>query len=200
MTIRLLIIDETPSKLILKTNPAYNQDRDETYASSRKSGFGCLGFFLLAFALIFVNYSTSQTTPWYFWVVTGIIFAAFLFFIFLQINFVNTNKNFARDIKVTIDMDTQQGRRVEKLSSGTERVSEVNLNDVVRILIECQAVGHSCKLLLELKNEQLFEVNSAVDFELGDIKEMGRKLGGLLNKPVILKWLEGSKVDSEEEI
>lgn len=200
MTIRLLVTDETPSKLVLKSNPTYNQERDKTYASTRKNGIGCIGIFVLAFALMFLYYSTTESHPWYFWVVVGIVLIAFVFFAFLQVNFFNTNRNFAHDITVTIDLNAGQGLRVEKLESGKTKQSEIKLEEVSRILIACQAVGHSCKLVLELQGSEPFEVNSAYDFDVEAMKEIGKKLGGLLNKPVSVRWSEGSKIDSEEEI
>ena len=181
MAIRLLVTNETPSRLVLKTNPAYNQDRDKTYASSRKSGIGCLGFFALVFALIFVYYSASQSHPWYFWVIAGIVLIAFVLFVSIEVNSRNTNRNFARDITVTVDINTGQALRIEKLDSGITRQSEIKLNEVSRLLIDCQGLGHSCTLFLESHGNTPFEVNSASDFEVEQIKEIGKKLGGLLD-------------------
>jgi hypothetical protein len=34
---------------------------------------------------------------------------------------------------------------------------------------------------------------------MSPLEELGKKIGGLLQKPVILKWSEGGEVLSEEE-
>ena len=101
---------------------------------------------------------------------------------------------------MSIDLDAGQGLRVEKLDSGKTKQSEIKLEEVSRVLIACQAVGHSCKLVLESQAGKPFEVNSAYDFDVESMKEIGKKLGGLLNKSVSVRWSEGSKIDSEEDI
>ena len=198
----MLVTEDSPEKVVLQTNPTYNQERDKTFASSLKSGLGCFGIFaaLLAFILFYVFTTPRSFLPWYFWLFTAIFFVALTIFISIEISFINFNRNFPRESTITIDLDSQRALRIEKLKSGKAIQSEIKLNDVSRVLIDCQAIGHSCKLALESQSNAPFEVNSAYDFEMESVKEIGKKLGRLLNKPVVLKWSEGSKVESEEEV
>ncbi len=202
MAIRMLVTEDSPTKVVLQTNPAYNQDRDKTYASSRKSGLGCFGVFsiLLIFILFYIFTRPLRSLPWYFWVFAAIFFVALTVFIYIEISFIKFNENFPRETTVTVDLDAQHAIRIEKSKSGTTSQTAIKLTEVSRILIECQAAGHLCKLLLQSENDPSFEVNSAYDFEMEPVKELGKKLGRLINKPVILRWAEGSKVESEEEI
>lgn len=202
MTIRMLMTEDSPTKVILQTNPAYNQERDKNYASSSKRGLGCFEYFAvpLAFILYYFFNSPRSSLPWYFWLLMAIFLIALIVFISLQISFINFNRNFPRDTKITIDVDSQRAHRTDKLKSGKELQSEIRLNDVSRVLIDCQVPFHFCKLVFESQSNAPFEVNSAYDFELDAIKEIGKRLGELLNKPVVLKWSEGSKVESEKEI
>lgn len=201
MALRMLVSEESSSKLVLTTNPEYIKDRDKSYASSRKSGIGCYLLFAIVLACILLYlFTTTGPRPWYFWAVTVVFSVALAFFLFIQSSFIKTNRNFPLDSTITIDLDTQRAVRIEKLNSGEIKQSELNIKDVVRILIDCQAVGHSCRLMLESQASEPFEVNSAYDFDIEAMKEIGKKIGGLLNKPVSVRWFEGSKIDSEEEI
>lgn len=202
MAIQMLVTEDTPTKLVLQTNPAYNQDLDNTYASSLKSGLGCFG--ILAIVLVFILYLFFTTPlsahPWYFWVFSVAFLIALTVFLFLEISLLNDHRTSARETTVTVDFLSQRASRMEKPKSGKVRQREINLNEVSRVLIDCQEVGHLCKLILESQNNPPFEVNSAYDFEMDPLKDLGKKIGGHLNKPVVLKLAEGSRVESEEEI
>ena len=202
MTIQMLVTEDTPTKVVLQTNPAYNQDLDETYASNLKNGLGCLGIFaILLVSILYFFFTTPRSAlPWYFWVCSGAFFTVLTVFLLLEISLVNDHRTFGRETTVTVDLLSQRALRIEKPRSGKVRQTEINLGEVNRILIDCQEVGHLCKLVLESQNHPPFEVNSAYDFDLGLLKDLGKKIGGLLNKPVILKLREGGKVESEEEI
>ena len=197
MTIRMLVTEETPSKIILKANPEYNQIMDKASAKGSRDIIGCLVLIIILIA--FLSISIIART-WQFWLWTAIFLVAAIVFIRFQISLINFNKNLSRDITITIDLDSQQALRVSRLKSANEEHSAMRLNDISRILIDIQTAGHSCKLVFDSQSNKPFEVNSAADFEAQSIKEMGKKLGGLLNKPVVLKISEGSKVESEQEI
>jgi len=202
MAVRMLVTAESPTNIVLQTNPAYNQDIDKTFSSSLKSGLGCFGVFaiLLLFILLYIFTRPLSSLPWYFGVIAVIFFVVLMLFISLEISFIISHRNSPQETRVTIDLDAQQAIRIDTSKSGNTSQTAIKLNEVSRILIDCQAAGHLCKLLLESQNNPSFEVNSAYDFEMEPLKEFGKKLGGLINKPVILRWAEGSKVESEDEI
>lgn len=200
------VTNESPTKITLEMDPAWRADTSKTYAESIKQGRGCLGYIAFAFLLILtiLGYSFStdslRSLPWYFWVFTVIVLVGGVIFVIIEVSFQSSRKNDAEEATVTIDLDSQRAVRVEKSESGEVSQAEIKLNEVSRVLIHCEEAGHSCKLILDLQNNTPFEVNSAYDFELNLIKELGKKLGGFLNRPIILKWTEGGKVTSEEEI
>ena len=165
-------------------------------------GFGCLGFFVILLIPILYFFFTTplSSLPWFFWLFTIVFLIALASFIFIEISFVNSNRNFARETTTIIDLNSQQVIRTEKLTNGKVRQSEIKLDEVNRVLIHCEEVGHSCVMFLDSKIQKPFEVNSSTPFELNQLQESGKRLGMLLNKPVILKWTESGKVISEEEI
>jgi hypothetical protein len=197
MTIRMLVTEETPSKLILKTNQEYKQMRDQVPASGSKNIMGCV--VLVIILISFLSISIIAHT-WQFWLWTTIFLVTSMVFISFQISFINFNKSLSRDITIAIDLVSRRAIRIDKLKSGTEEHSQIKLNDISRVLIDVQEHGHSCKLVFESQSNEPFEVNSSADFEAEPIKEIGQKLGRLLNKPVVLKVSEGNKVESEEEV
>jgi hypothetical protein len=202
MAIQMLLIEDTLTKVVLQTNPDYNQDLDQTHSSNLKNGLGCFGIFAIVLVFILYLFFTTPRSalPWYFWVFSVPFLIALTFFLFIEISLLNDYRTEARETTVTVDLLSQRAMRIEKPRFGKVRKTVINLSEVSRVLIECQAVGHLCKLLLESQNNPPFEVNSAYDFEMEPLKDLGKKIGGLLNKPVILKLAEGSKVESEEEI
>lgn len=158
---------------------------------------GCIA--LVIILITFLSISIFSQT-WQFWLWTVILLFASIVFIGFQISFMNFNKNLSRDTTIAIDLNSRRAIRIEKLKSGKEEHSQIKLNDISRILIDVQEHGHSCRLVFESQSHEPFEVNSssAVDAQL--MTEFGKKLGGLLNKPVVFKISEGSKVESEEEV
>ncbi|HSL42099.1 MAG TPA: hypothetical protein VK897_01630 [Anaerolineales bacterium] len=202
MAIQLLVTEDTPTKVVLQTNPEYNEDVDETHASNLQNALGCLGIFavLLVFILYFFFATPRSALPWYFWGCSVAVLIALAVFLFFEISLLNDHRTFGRETTVTVDLLSQRALRIEKPKSGKVRKTEINLSEVSRVLIDCQEVGHLCKLVLESPNHPPFEVNSAYDFEMDPLKDLSKKIGGFLDKPVILKLAEGSKVESEEEI
>ena len=202
MAVKMLVTEDTPTKVVLQINPVYKENRDKTYASSRKSGRGYYRIFtiLILAALYYFFTKPFGTLLWIFWIFTAAVFIVFAWLVYLDRFLVRSNKNTGEEITTTIDLDSQRAFRIEKSKLGEVEQPEMKLNEVRRVLIHCEELGHSCKLFLESMNSTRFEVNSAYDFEMNSLKDFGKKLGGLLNKPVILKWTEGGKVVSEEEI
>jgi len=202
MAIQMLVTEDTSTKIVLQANPDYNEDLEKTFASNLKNGLGCLGISAipLFFILYFFLTTPRSALPWYFWVCSAAFFIALTIFLLFEISVVNDIRTFAQETTVTVDLLSQRALRVEKPKFGRVRQTEINLSEVSRVLVDCQEVGHLCKLLLESENRPPFELNSAYDFEMEPLKELGKKLGRLINKPVIFRWAEGGTVEAEEAL
>jgi len=200
------VTEETPTKMILELDPEYREFAAETYANSVKSGLGCLGFLAITVisVLFIAGYSfftnSLRSLPWSFWVFAVVVLIAGALFVFSEVSFLSSRKNYAQEVKTTIDLDSQHAVRVEKLKSGKVNHYDLDLNQVRRILIHCEELGHSCRVLLDSPGSPGFEVNSDVFFDVEPMKAFGKKLGSILKKPVVLKMTDGGNLISEETI
>ncbi len=104
------------------------------------------------------------------------------------------------NVTVTIDLTSQRATRIEEFFFVRTKKIELNLKPVYRVLIHCEELGHHCNLFLESPNDPPFNMDFFSVFLLEEKKEISRKIGGLLQKPVILKVTDLSNPISEETI
>ena len=193
------VIEETPTKLVLEMDPAQKVE-------SPRQGLGCLGvvaFFTFTLIFIFIMfgypyYNTSSS--WLFWVIGIGVLIMEAIVIIMAIYIARSAKTVVQEATVNIDLQSQHAVRDEKLRSGKVNHYDLDLNEVSRILIHGEELGHSLKVLLDSQSGPQFEVNSDVFFDVEPMKEFGNKLGNLLKKPVVLKMTDQGNILSEEII
>lgn len=201
------VTNESPTKITLELDPDWKADISKTNANSRKQGRACLGCVAIAFLLILtvLGYSISTNSlsslPWYFWVFTVIVFIGGLILVIFKVSFQSSGESEVEEVTVTIDLDSQQAVRVEILASGKRTQSELELEQVTRVLIHGNYAEEWLELSLESEGNPPFEVNSEwFFFEPQPMIEFGKKLGAFIKKPVVFKMTDAGKPVSEETV
>lgn len=195
----MLVTEDTPKKLVLAMDPSQPKFKPLTLR-------GCIGptilltsiliFFFIQAKIHFFNSSQS----WLFWLITIGVLLAEDFLIFVLVSYVSIYKNEAKEATVSIDLDSQQAVRVEKLNSGETKQYELKFEQITQILIHGEEAGHRLTVTLESLNNPPLEVNSDVFFVPEQMFKFGKKLGSLIKKPVMFKVTETGKPISEESI
>ncbi len=104
---------------------------------------------------------------------------------------------------ITIDFDSQRAIRIKNTQSGNPEHTELDLNKVNRIRIQMEEHGHHFRLYLESPNSEPFQVSIAFinsSYSTDALVEHGKKIGRMLNKPVIRQHTDTGSLISEETI
>jgi hypothetical protein len=176
--------EETSSRIVLETDP-----------SSRKwmEYLRMLVIPPLIFAGVIFSVSLPTWLKWVIIVLAILIEMIMIFEIYLDL----------ASVAVTIDISSQCAIRVEKLFFIRNRKTELDLNQVNRVLIHCKEHGHhrrDCRMLLESTNSRPFDI----DFYLPTNEKqeaafiLSKKIGSLLRKPVAMKVTDMKNLISEE--
>lgn len=198
---KLRITEDTPTKLVLEKSFA---------GSDIWRGWSkplILPLLLLAgssFALF-----TGFLQDWWVWAILGgaSIVEIFTLYIFLTSE---------RKITVTFDLHSRTVTRIEKLVSGKVKKNELKLDQVNRVLMHSEEVGHHTRLLLESQNHPPLEIATNYDLLTLDqgkyiyeppteaasviksLDVLAKKIGELLQKPVVGKLTDQGNLISEE--
>jgi hypothetical protein len=187
---------------LLKRNPTEH----DIWPKWLKSLIRSSGWFLGLSALILF-----ESPSWLSWVtIVCVIFVE----IFVYRNVLTT----VYKTIVTIDLHDGRAISVKKLVIGTERMKELSIDQVFRILIRVDDIIKTVALLLDVQSGQPLEIatysvsepwdnknyvyNPALD-EFTEVKSLGVlaiKISKLLGKPVIQKTMEYNDVVSEEDL
>jgi hypothetical protein len=200
------VTSESPTKIVLEMDPAWKAETSKTYAQSVRQGRGCLGYIALAFVLILgvVGFSLFTNSiallPWYFWAFAVVALIGGGIFAFIHLSFESSHKDEAGEVVVTFDLDSQQATRVEKSNSGKIKQTEIKLEQVTKVLLHGDDLGHRLTVTLESQNNQPFNVNFDVFFDSKPMIELGKKIGEFIKKPVVFKITDAGKPVSEETI
>ena len=181
----LRVIAESPTKLVLEMDSPTRAN----WADSR----GYLLYPLLSLALVFLCLSTYKPPIWLYWVIAAgvLLFVSFVLYVI-----------FTSPQEATVIIDLMSGRatRIEKSVIGRKKKQELELGRVSRILINAEEVGHHYRVILESQSKPHLEVNFAIDSEAESFRELGKKIGSLLNKPVVFKHTDSGNLISEETL
>ena len=104
---------------------------------------------------------------------------------------------------ITIDFDSQRATRIKKLRSGTTEQTDLDLNKVSRVRIQMEEHGHHYRLYLESPNKDVFQVSIAFAVDSYNSEQLiahGKKIGRILNKPVVHQHTDLGNIISEETI
>ena len=119
---------------------------------------------------------------------------------------------------VTIDLQDRRVKSVQKLMIGTERVKEVSIDQVFRVLIHIDDIIKTVALLLDVQSGQPLQIatysvsepwdnkNRIYNLDLREFTEvkslsvLATKISKLLGKPVIQQIMEYTKVISEQDV
>jgi hypothetical protein len=199
MAIKMIITEDNPKRVVLEMNPKYKKERDNIFSSNLKGKIKWLGVYVVLLIFILYNFLTKPlfSHSLYFWAFTIVFFIALIFFVISVITLIS--KNAVQEIMITIDTVSQKAIRAEKSKAGKVRQTNINLNEVSRVLIHNEVRNQSCLLVLELQDNKYFEIDTVATSESNLLLGSGKQLGELLNKPVILKTTEFGNVLSEQE-
>jgi hypothetical protein len=191
----MLVIEDTPKKMMLKmdaSQPKYNPWK------------GCflpiLGINIFLIPIFICRASSYHFSGSQFWKETIVVSLVEVVLISIFVSLLRMMKKDVKEATVSIDLDTQQATRIEKLNSGETKQYELRFEQISQILIHGQEAGHQLTVTLESPNNPPLKVNSDVFFDTRPMIELGKKLGNLIRKPVIFKTTEGSQLVSEETI
>jgi hypothetical protein len=108
----------------------------------------------------------------------------------------------AQNVTVIIDMAARRAIRTDEFVFGRKQQMELSFEQVSRINIHCEEVGHSCALQLESPSMTPFIVNIffPTDADRSPLTKFSKKLGRLLRKPVVLKNTDSGDLISEKII
>jgi len=192
------VTEETPTKLVLETNTPQNEETSRQGLGCSWIVFGITIAIIVAF-LMFGYPSYHTLNSWLFWVISigGLLLEAFI--IYTAIFVSQVVKVGVEKAAVNIDLQAQQAVRVETLRSGRVQSYELKLDEVSRVLVCREELGHSCKVLLDSQNGSHIEVNSDMFFETEPMKAFATKLGDFLKKPVVLKMMDQGNINSMSE-
>ena len=195
----MLLTEDTPKKMVLEMDASQPKFKPLTWNGCIGPALGITGFLIVAFAWArFRFFDSSQS--WLFWVITIAALLVEIFIIFIFVSYVSGYNNDAKEATVSIDLDAQQAVRIEKLNSGKIKQYDLKLEQVTRILIHGDDAGHRLTVTLESQSNPPLKVNSDVFFDSNPMIELGKKLGALIQKPVVFKITDSGKPVSEETI
>lgn len=196
----MLVIEDTPSKMVLKT--------DNSVQSTPPLSEGCLlpAFGTTAALIIFVVliwFRASYFIPGNRWLLPVVITVAVVIEVILIAAvafFVSIHRDRVKEATVSMDADQQRSTRVERLNSGKVNQLELKFAEVTHVLVHGENLGHRLIVSLESADKPSLEVNADVFFNSQPMEEFGKKLGRLVQKPVVFKITDAGKLLSEETI
>lgn len=195
----MLVIEDTPKKMVLEMDTSQPQFKPLTWRGCIGPTLGFTGLLLLVFAWARYSYFDGSQS-WLFWVITIAALLVEIFLIIVFVFYVSSYNNEAKESTVSIDLDSQQAVRVEKLNSGKIKQYDLKFEQVTQVLIHGDDLGHRLTVTLESQDNPSFNINSDVFFDSEPMIELGKKLGNLIKKPVVFKVTDAGKPVSEETI
>ena len=93
--------------------------------------------------------------------------------------YVSNYNNDAKEATVSIDLDSQQAIRTEKLNSGKIKQYNLKFEQVTQVLIHGDDLGHRLTVTWESQNSPSFNINSDVFFDSKPMIELGKNLATL---------------------
>jgi hypothetical protein len=198
---KMRITEDTPTKLVLEKSFAGS----DIWRGWSKPLIMPLLFLAGSSIALFIGF--LQT--WWVWVIFGgsLIVEAFTLYMFLSSE---------RKLTITFDLHSRIVTRIERLVSGKVKKNELKLDQVNRVLMHSEEVGHHTRLLLESQNHPLLEIATNYDLLTLDqgkyiyepssedasviksLDVLGKKIGGLVQKPVVGKLTDQGNLISEE--
>ncbi len=195
----MLVTEDTPKKMVLVKDSSQPIFKPLTLK-------GCLGPAFAIECVLFLVYARARSSffdgspSWLFWGLSISALIVQIFVIVVFVSYVSVYNNEPKEATVSIDLDSHQAVRVEKLHSGKIKQVDLNLEQVTRVLIHGDDLGHRLTITLESRDNPPFNVNSDVFFDSRPMIELGKKLGVLIRKPVVFKITDAGKTVSEEII
>jgi len=173
MPANMYLKEETSTKMVFETDSSGHKWKDFLHKLVTP---------LFVFAGILFSCYFWGIPTWLNWMVAVIA-------IIVEINIIIVIYSQLVDITVIIDLNTQRVTRIQNSFLKRSKTSELNLNQIRRVLIHCEGQGHGshCKLLLESSNNPPLEIDSFTASILEMKKVLGNKIGTFLWKPVVLK-------------
>jgi hypothetical protein len=104
---------------------------------------------------------------------------------------------------ITIDFVTQRAIRIKNSQSVNPEQTELDLNKVSRVRIQMEEHGHHFRLYLESPDSEPFQMSIAFinsSYSTDALVEHGKKIGKILNKPLICQHTDLGSVLSEETL
>ena len=199
------IIEETATKLVLEmVDPILEDDRKEW----RKVLINPLLFLVVSYIIVYVALSLT----WLYWAIAIGVLLIEAFFLFLLLGS-------ARKRMVTIDLYSRRATRIEELRIGFKKKQELALEEVSRIVYQCDESKHhdlpECRVQLESPNHPpLIVTNNPSLMVTGDnenphqvfsmgsrsLLPLARKLGKFIKKPVVSRSIDKGTILSEQTI
>ena len=100
---------------------------------------------------------------------------------------------------ISIDFDDQRATCVKNLQAGNIEQINLDLKDVSRVRIRAEEHGHHFRLYLESVSSESLQVGIAIGSYLPEaLIAHGKKIGKILNKPVVLQHTNLGNLISEE--
>jgi hypothetical protein len=193
----MIVTEDKPNKIILELNHSQSKSKPLTWNGCIRPSL--LITIFLFFVLVGARLSFFEgSQSWLFWSITAGAILVAIFLVVVMVFFVSTYRNEAKEAHVTIDSDSQQAVRIEKLNSGKTKQYDLKFGQISQVLIHGDDLGHRLMLTLESPNSPSLDVNSDVFIDPQPMIELGRKLGRLIGKPVLYKVTDAGKPFSEE--
>ena len=104
---------------------------------------------------------------------------------------------------ITLDFASQRATRIKKSQSGGTQQTDLDLKEVSRVRIQMEELGHHFRLFLDSPGSEPFQVSIAFinsSYSPDALMEHGKKIGRILNKPVIQQHTDLGHLISEETI
>ena len=200
-TFGIRVREETPTKIVLEWREGYSVKRSITVKNVLT-----LLLIIVALSLIdafgYIYPPLSWLLPWMISLTVLVTIASFASFRNIQEEEFDKN-NPAIAETTTIDFDTQRAFRIKNSQSGKAEHIELDLRQVSQVRIQVEELGHHLRLYLESPNHEPFQVSIA--FTVGSYSPdvliaHGRKIGKILNKPVVRQHTDSGTLISEETI
>jgi len=113
------------------------------------------------------------------------------------------NNNVVLEETKTIDFDAQRATRIKISKSGETEQTSLDLKDVSRVRIQMEEMGHHFRLYLDTPSTESFEVSIAFinsSYSTDALIAHGKKIGRILNKPVVRQHTDLGNLISEETL
>jgi hypothetical protein len=104
---------------------------------------------------------------------------------------------------ITLDFASQRATRIKKSQSGSLQQTDLDLKEVSQVRIQMEELGHHFRLYLDSPRSEPFQVSIAFinsSYSPDTLREHGKKIGRVLDKPVIQQHTDLGHLISEETI